>query len=92
MPPLQESGFEFDGQQFLNKGNILVHELLLESDGVRRYDRFAFGSHRVEDGRNKVGKRFPDTRSGFDDEMTARLERPRHLACHLLLLGPVFEV
>ena len=92
MTPLQESSLEFDGQQFLDKGNILVHKLLLEGDRVGRDDRLALGPHRVEGGRNKIGKRFSDTRSGFDDEMTARLERPRHLACHSLLLRPVFVV
>jgi hypothetical protein len=53
--PFQESRLEFDGQQFLDKGNILVHELLLEGDGVGRNDRLALRPHRVEGGRDEIG-------------------------------------
>jgi hypothetical protein len=90
--PFQERGLEFDGQQFLDKGNILVDELFLEGDGVGRDDRLAPRPHRVEGGRDEIGQRFSDAGSGFDDQMTARPKGPRHLACHALLLGPVFIV
>jgi hypothetical protein len=48
MPPLQQNSLELNWKQLLNERNVLVHELLLEGNGVRRDDRLAPGSHSMQ--------------------------------------------
>ncbi len=78
-------------QDLLDRWDVLVEELLLQVDGVRRDDDALAILGAVERGRDEVGERLAGSRAGLDQQLLALIERARDRASHLRLLGPGLE-
>src|SRR5208282_934281 len=72
--------------------NVLVKQLLLQVDGMRRDNRFTVVFQSEKRGWDEVSQRFPDSSSGLNDEMAISFQRIRYRRCHLLLFGPILKI
>ena len=77
---------------FLKVRDILVDELFLEIDRVRRNDGFPALSKRVQGRGNQIRERLSHPGPGLDRQRTAPVECRCHFGGHLLLFGSVFKV
>ena len=68
--PFDENSVELLWHDLLQKGNVLVQQLLLQADGVRGDDHATFlvGTSR-EDGGNEISEAFADSCTCFHHEM-----------------------
>jgi hypothetical protein len=92
LPPFHERCLKLDRENLLEDGDVLVNELFLKIDRVRRDHRFLFLLDREENRGREIGDRFADASPSLDHEMPFFFQRPRHRHSHLLLLRPVLEV
>src|SRR4029077_1159943 len=84
--------FEWSIQQLANNRDVLLEQLLLEIDRVRRNDRFTAVLQRKKDSRYQVSQGLAASGSGFCDQMMITPQRTCHRRGHLLLFGAVFEI
>ena len=92
LPAFHERGLELDRENFFHDRDVLVQELLLQIDRVRRNDRLLLFLEREKNRGHEIGERFADAGAGFDDEMALLLQRLRDRRGHLLLLRAIFEI
>ena len=92
LPAFHERGLELDRENFFHDRDVLVQQLFLEVDRVRRDDRLLLFLDREKGRRNEVGKRFAHAGAGFDHEMALFFQRLRDSRRHRLLLRPILEV
>ena len=92
LPSFHERRLELDRQDFPQDRDVLVEQLFLEIDRVRRDHGFFLLLDREENRRRQIRDRFADAGPGFDHEVPLLLQSAGHGYRHLLLLGPVLEV
>ena len=92
LPPLHQRGLELDRENFFHDRNVLVQELLLQVDRVRRDDRLLLFLEGEKRRGHEVGERLAYAGAGFDDEMALLFQRLRDRRGHLLLLRAIFEI
>ena len=92
LPPFHERSLELDRENLPQDGDVLVKELFLQIDRVRRDHRFLFLLDREENGGREISDRFADASPGLDHQMSLFFQSPGHRHRHLLLLRPVLEV
>ena len=92
LPAFHQRRLELDRQDFLQDRDVLLDQLFLQIDRVRRDDRFLLLLDREKRRGHEVSERFADAGAGFDHEMPLLLERARDRGRHLLLLRAKFEI
>ena len=92
LPPFHQRGLELDRENFFHDRNVLVQELLLQVDRVRRDDRLLLFLEGEKRRGHEIGERLAYTGAGFDDEMALLFQRLRDRRGHLLLLRAIFEI
>src|SRR5512140_1469805 len=70
-PPLQHNSLEIYPEQLLHKGYVFAVQLLLQILCVRRDDRLASVTSRVQDRRDQVSHGFPNAGRCLDKQMAA---------------------
>ncbi len=92
LPPFHQRSLELDRENFFHDRNVLVQELLLQVDRVRRDDRLLLFLEGEKRRGHEIGERLAHAGAGFDDEMALLFQRLRDRRGHLLLLRPIFEI
>ena len=90
--PLQHRKTEVHREHLLQDRQILLHQLLLQIDGVGGNHRLLLAPDGEKNGRNQIRKTFTDTSTSLHEEIPPVLKCRSHSHCHLLLLGAVLEV
>jgi len=87
--PLDQRRLEGDAQRLAQHGQVAAEQLILQIDRGRA-DHHALVVLRCPgDGRDQVGHALADAGGRFDHEVPTAVERLRHPAQHVHLLGPV---
>ena len=92
LPALHQRGLELDRQDLLQDRDVLVEQLLLQIDRLRRDDGFFLLLEGEQDRRDEVGDRFSHAGSGFHHQVLLLLERLGDSHRHLLLLSAILEI
>ena len=73
-------------------GDVLVHQLVLQVDGVGGDDHALVVGGRPEGGRQQVGKGLADAGAGFDHHVVAFIQGSGDRTEHVQLLGAAFKL
>ena len=88
---LHQHRTEFFGNHCIEKRNVLLNQLLLQTDGVGSHHYTFAAFHNAPDGRNQIRKALADARPCFDKQSLSLFKRALHRACHQNLLGAHFK-
>ena len=91
-PPLDEHRRELVGHHRSQKRKVLIHQLFLQTDGVRaHHDLLLAMGQKLGDRREKVGETLAGSGTRLDEEPLVSGEGPFHRGRHLDLLGSRLE-
>ena len=90
-PPLHELRLDRQVERGGNEREVLVQDLLLQRDGVRRDDDLLAGFRRPQDRRDEIREGLAGARSRFDEQHTVVAERGFDQLHHSRLCGAYLE-
>ena len=90
--PFANGGAQLKPKHIMERGNVLVHQLVLQVNRVGGDDDTPSVRRGPVGGRQQITEALARARAGFHQDMPAIIESLDHRSQHLYLLRPVFEV